>query len=347
MVFSMQAFMTILKEKHFLIEYTVNDISNELENIFFVHPYSLDIWRAFPHVLLIDATYKTNKYNMPFVQIVSTTSTNKTFSIDFSFIVNEKEESYNSVLTCLRSTQDKCMLPRVIVTDKKFALMNACQQVSPGAARLLCRWHIIVNITDNCRQFIKSLCEWEAFRAMWTVLVESPTLTLYNKNYEKIRSMLRKYPHVLDYLDKNWLLKYKEMFVSVWIDQHLNFEERTTNRVESQHARLKKYLIPNNKYSLERFIGDIDRFVRSQFPAIYDSFEKSMIFRNQEHDFNCLKELRGSVALEALDKIVGEIRRLYAHPIDSSNCGCKVRHSCGLPCACMLSPYFNSGIVMQ
>ncbi|MFQ6637286.1 hypothetical protein Gotur_012899, partial [Gossypium turneri] len=80
-------------------------------------------------------------------------------------------------------TLEECMYPRVIVTDKELALMNACQQVFPDATRLLCRWHITENIKKHCRQSIKSKHEWDSSRAMWTVLVESPTWILYTENY--------------------------------------------------------------------------------------------------------------------------------------------------------------------
>ena len=66
------------------------------------------------------------------------------------------------------------------------------------------------------------------------------------------------------------------MFVSVWIDQHLNFGQRTTNRVESAHSNLKKFLDDTNT-SLDKFIGFIDRFMRSQLESIYDSLEKSRV----------------------------------------------------------------------
>ncbi|KAK5772236.1 hypothetical protein PVK06_048516 [Gossypium arboreum] len=133
-----------------------------------------------------DATYKTNKYDLPFVQIVGVTSTNKTFSIAFAFIINEKEENYNWALTYLKLTLEECMYPRVIVTDRELVLMNACQQVFLDATRLLCRWHITENIKKHYRQSIKSQHEWDSFRAMWAVLVESPTWILYTKNYRKL-----------------------------------------------------------------------------------------------------------------------------------------------------------------
>nr|KAJ0215267.1 hypothetical protein LSAT_V11C300112960 [Lactuca sativa] len=125
--------MGSLKDKKFVIKFFVNNISNELENLFFIYG------KQIPHVLIIDATYKTNKYAMPFVEIVGVTSTNKTFNIAFAFITNEKEESYKWVLRCLRLTLEKCMQPRIIVTERELALVNACQQVFPYATRLLCR----------------------------------------------------------------------------------------------------------------------------------------------------------------------------------------------------------------
>nr|KJB24588.1 hypothetical protein B456_004G152900 [Gossypium raimondii] len=273
-----------------LIQFSVNNISNELENLFFIHPRSLDIWRAFPHVLIVDATYKTNKYDLPFVQIGGLTSTNKTFSIAFAFIINEKEENYNWALTCLKLTLEECMYPRVSVMDRELALMNACQQIFPDATRLLCRWHITENIKKHCRQSIKSQHEWDSFRAMWTVLVESPTWILYTENYRKLQSILSEYPGVLKYLDQVWLSKYKEMFVSVWIYRHLKFGERTTNRVESQHVKLKKYLCAKNS-SLDKFVGCIDQIVKSQLTSIYESFEKSRIVLKHIHNLPCFRLL--------------------------------------------------------
>ncbi|KAL4564511.1 hypothetical protein LXL04_028575 [Taraxacum kok-saghyz] len=53
------------------------------------------------------------------------------------------------------------------------------------------------------------------------------------------------------------------MFVSVWVDQHLNFGNRKSNRVESQHAKLKRYLESSNS-KLDRFVQRIDEIVQLQ-----------------------------------------------------------------------------------
>ncbi|XP_039010272.1 uncharacterized protein LOC120138964 [Hibiscus syriacus] len=124
----MQVLMSLLHSNGYVHDFSTNDVTNELEALFFVHPTSFKIWRAFPHVLMIDATYKTNKYNMSFVEIVGVTSTRKIFCIAFAFISEEKMDNYKWVLECLKLTLDECMLPRVTITDKELALMKACKK---------------------------------------------------------------------------------------------------------------------------------------------------------------------------------------------------------------------------
>nr|KAJ0186779.1 hypothetical protein LSAT_V11C900494370 [Lactuca sativa] len=169
--------------------------------------------------------------------------------------------------------------------------------VFPYETRLLCRWHITKNIRKHCKTLIPLKAKWKSFRAMWSILVESPTWTSYTENYRKL------------------------------------------SRVEGQHSALKKYLQEKN-YSLAKFVGAIDWFMKSQLTAINDSFEKSMIVSKHKHKFLCFDLLRGNVSLKALDMLVEELQQV--HQFDSSNCGCKLQNSCGLPCACMLSTYLNS-----
>nr|XP_043616043.1 PKS-NRPS hybrid synthetase cheA-like [Erigeron canadensis] len=160
-----QVLMAILHSNNYVYEFSTT-ASNELENLFFVHQTSFNIWRAFPHVLIIDAMYKTNYYNLPLVEIVGVTSTNKTFSIAFAFIQKEKTANYTWVLNCLKLTLDSCMYSRVIVIDRELVLVNACKEIFPDAAQLLCRIHISRNIFDHCRQTIKSTRDWCNFNAL-------------------------------------------------------------------------------------------------------------------------------------------------------------------------------------
>nr|GEX92322.1 hypothetical protein [Tanacetum cinerariifolium] len=328
----MQVLMSLLHINRYVYEPFINPVTNELQALFFVHSTSYEIWRAFSHVLIIDATYKTNIYKMSFVQIVGVTLTGKTFCIAFVFISEEKTDNYKWALEQLKLTLNECMSPRVIVTDRELALMKACEIVFPQASRLLCRWHIGQNIVKNCKQTIRS----------WKLLEDSPKWISYTENCEKLQTFLSKYPRVLKYVHDNWLDKYKQHFVSAWIDRSLNFGNRATNRVESQHVKLKDYMTCHN-YTLDKFVFCIDKIVKSQLTAINESFGISEISRYHKHNIPCFSLIRGVVSNEALDLMVKETERSNGFQLDSSTCGCQLHNSCGLPCACRLALYVNSG----
>ena len=76
------------------------------------------------------------------------------------------------------------------------------------------------------------------------------------------------------YLNTVWLTPYKEMFGSVWTDKYLNFGNHTTNRVESQHAKTKRYFDTaqlDSANSLKR----IDVVVNSQYTTIKASLSST------------------------------------------------------------------------
>ncbi|KAL6541943.1 hypothetical protein OROGR_011429 [Orobanche gracilis] len=156
--------------------------SNQVQDLFFINPISMKMWRAFPHVLILDPTYKTNRYHLPFLEIVGLTSTNKTFCIAFAFIRNEKIDNFKWVLHCLIQTLEDYMLPRVIVTDRDLALMEACRYVFPKASRILCRYHIFENIRKHHRPSFDSQTDWDKFTSWWNRVINSPTIDEYVQN---------------------------------------------------------------------------------------------------------------------------------------------------------------------
>ncbi|KAJ9542274.1 hypothetical protein OSB04_028780 [Centaurea solstitialis] len=298
-------------------------------NLFIIHPNSLELWRAFPQVLVIDARYKTNSYHMPLLEIVGVTSTNKTFSIAFVFMHEEKVPNYIWALECLKSNIYDNFYPSAIVTDRELALINACKKVFPTAKRLLCRWHINHNVINHCRPMIQNSQEWSSFYQSWSSLLESPNEEVYKYHLAKLQEKLLNYPGVWNYVNGVWLTPYKEMFV----DQYLNFGNHTTNRVESQHAKLKKY-IESPRADLQNFLSHIHQVIQSQDTSIKASFEMSRNIRKHLFKDDQFNILRGFVSFNALDMIFNENKRIFAE-----QCGCKLRTSHGLPCAHELALY--------
>ncbi|XP_048493313.1 protein FAR1-RELATED SEQUENCE 5-like [Beta vulgaris subsp. vulgaris] len=74
------------------------DEMGRVTHTFIAHPTSVNLVRTYPHVLHIDATYKTNKYLYPLVEIVGVTPTNKNFLVAWALLQHEDVESYLDVV---------------------------------------------------------------------------------------------------------------------------------------------------------------------------------------------------------------------------------------------------------
>ncbi|KAI3732824.1 hypothetical protein L1987_64033 [Smallanthus sonchifolius] len=295
--------MQILKNLFFskkYVYYTREDpATNIVEEIFFVHQKSYKMWRAFPHVLMIDATYKTNMYKLPFVQVVGVTSTHHSFCVAHTFISKEREENFVSVLLQIK-------------------------------AMLLSVWSRMASFTDE---------DWTNFKYSWLVLCESPMLDIYQYNFNRIYERLyaAKRGRVIDYVTKNWLDPYKENFVSAWSNRNLNFGQHITNRVKSQHSLLKSYL-RNANSSLDRLVGFVDEIVSDQYYQLQFGFGTSLIRKMDSHiAIELFDNLHGKVSHKALDLLENEWYKLSHIRKQNATCGCQLFSSCGLPCACRLA----------
>ena len=72
-----------------------NDDKGQLTHLALKSPLSTDIWRKHPDVMLLDCTYKTNKYGLPALNIVGVTNQNTSFQIAFILIKKETEIDFN------------------------------------------------------------------------------------------------------------------------------------------------------------------------------------------------------------------------------------------------------------
>ena len=335
---------SLLQEKRYFYQFTTNNKNGRLENLFFIHPTSMTLWRAFPWVIEIDSTYKTNIYNMPLVEIVGVTSTGKTFSLAYAFIVNEREANYQWVLRCLKSTLADSFAVRVVLTDRELALMRALKVVMPEAKQLLCRYHIWQNIIKHCEPALrmKKDVNIDRLNVWWKKVYQSRTFDEFKSNEKELKEKLAGFPGVYKYLTDNWLSPYREQFVSCWVDEHLNYQNHTTNRVEAEHHLLKEEL--RGKCTFTRILQCVDSVLISQEAEIRGQLGYSNGTRKGKHNYNCMKDLLGKVSLKALDIMADEIVRLdKVLKRHVNKCGCKVQSSCGLPCACKIAEYMQRG----
>ncbi|XP_045830917.1 protein FAR1-RELATED SEQUENCE 5-like [Trifolium pratense] len=148
----MQHLMKCMTEGKYLYNHRVIPGTETMSDIFWAHLDSVKIFNTFPTVVMMDSTYKTNKYRLPLFEIVGSTSTGRTYPVGFAFLSQEKEDKFVWALQSIRGMllcQDDM---KVIVTDRDQALINAVNIVFPKCTPLICRYHIQMNIKAN---FIK------------------------------------------------------------------------------------------------------------------------------------------------------------------------------------------------
>lgn len=126
---------------------------------------------------MIAATYKTNKFKMPLVQVAGMINCSKMFILGNAFIKNETTEDYRWVT---RRVQKFCLgcadEPKVICTARELASVSAIEEEFPEATNFLFRWHIMKNVLSNIKGHCPGVYAEKVVSSLksWNKLVDSP-----------------------------------------------------------------------------------------------------------------------------------------------------------------------------
>ena len=85
---TMQAFANQLDEQGFWNRMQL-DNGGRVTAVLFAYPESLAYLKAYPDILFLDCTYKTNKYGMPLLDIIGIDACQRSFCIAFAFLSGE------------------------------------------------------------------------------------------------------------------------------------------------------------------------------------------------------------------------------------------------------------------
>jgi len=157
---AMSAFFVALTNASFVCK--LRTINRVVEGLFFAHPMCCKFFSTWGGPLFVDATYKTNRYGMPLVEVVGSTPMNKSYTLAYCFLSAECQSDYEWFLDCLRSALGESKLD-VITTDRERALMNAIAKVFPESLNVLCLWHIRRNVVTNCARHFANHSELDDF----------------------------------------------------------------------------------------------------------------------------------------------------------------------------------------
>jgi len=227
--------------------------------------------------------------------------------------------------------------------------MKAVGNVFPESYVMSCCFHVQANVKQRCildykyplgkkdGKEVKPRDVVKKTTRAWKDMVESSTQELYANALVEFQDAYSDFPLFLKYA-MTTLNEVKKKIVRTWTDHVLHLGCRTTNRVKSAHALVKKYL-DNSVGNLGTCWEKIHDMLVLQFAVIQTTFGQSVTAL--EHRFKNVTlypDLGGHVSRWALDNIALEESR-YKETLcmDKEICGCVQRTSYGLPCACEIA----------
>ena len=87
------AVLTRLERDGFFYKFVLDE-EQRLQSLFFAYNESIKLYEQFHHVILMDCTYETNKYNLPALNICTVTGSNKTITVGLCLLPGETEDHF-------------------------------------------------------------------------------------------------------------------------------------------------------------------------------------------------------------------------------------------------------------
>lgn len=225
-----QHLFKLIEEANYVYWIRKKDDSEVVRDIFWAHPDSVKLLNIFPIVLVMDSTYKTNKYRQSLFEIVGMTSTELTFAVAFAYMESEQTENFCWVLDKLKQLfVNKDVCPQVIVTDRDLALMKAIEVVFPNTINLLCTFHINKNVGAKRKQHVVKDMQ-ETIDNLWNDVCYATDEAEYEQNLRELEHACFDCSEFINYVKDTWLTPHRHRFVKAWSDRVLHLGNTTTNR---------------------------------------------------------------------------------------------------------------------
>ena len=302
------------------------------------------MYREWPECLIIDATYKTNRYGMPLIDIMGVSTLSMSYYFGFAFIANEKDNDYLWLVKMLQRTFDELNLPypQVICTDRELALIKAIGKVFPDTNHTLCVWHINKNVTAHCKKSFSSEEEWTEFYDYWRCVVMAPVKTEFTQFWTHLwQKYSPTHRECLEYLHREWW-PWRHTFLAYKTNKFLHLGLTVTSRAEGGHSVLKKYLQVSTG-DLKVVTDKIKLMITNQEIEIRAAVEKAQILRPYKLRGRELALVLNRIAPKTLDIVADQWKKMVEEREGPQTvCRNILNKTMGIPCSHKLAEILNT-----
>ncbi|CAG2191830.1 unnamed protein product [Mytilus edulis] len=253
----------------------INDDVEEVPQFLFVHQSEtqkrlLNIYGQ--EICLLDATYKTSRYDLPLFLVC--VNTNVGYSVVASFIVaNENRYTIQEALIKLRDW-NPMWKPKYFMCDFDLREIWALEQTFEGLMVYLCDFHREQAWHRWLRE-IKHDCidEKDEIKKMLREIADADSAESYANALQQLRSsdIFKAKVSLRNWLENKWLLNCKR-WSKLFRNSLFNIRVNTTNGLERQHKELKEnYLTEYIDKSLSSMVTSL---VTKYLPDSYERYKE-------------------------------------------------------------------------
>ncbi|CAG8623317.1 2752_t:CDS:2, partial [Cetraspora pellucida] len=244
----------------YMFTYSVNN--NRLHCLFFTTHSAVVKFKQYSKVLLMDATYKTNRFGMPLLLISGIDAMDITFLIASRLLTNETIPSCCWIFQQLKQLIGDTTFYSIqtLLTDREHALISAVRTEALHIKHQLCIWHVEQNIIRNLNhklkeRFILFIKDFKVvmfefienqFKVLWNhLLAEYPEANSYMTDQQKPLAQITQFSlpchHVLfvhivnkkvisvGYIGAHWIVSLAKLNTDMSQSEENNFTEFTTS----------------------------------------------------------------------------------------------------------------------
>lgn len=196
-----------------------------------------NMYRKFPELILVDATYKLLDLRMP-VYLVLCIDGNGLSEIVAMFILAEETKAViEAAVGVFRKLNPACNETKVVMSDKDFTEREAFTSCFPGASLNICLFHTLRSFRREitCEKMGITSAERHRCLEVLTGLAYFKSPEAFDRHLHALNNISSS---VKEYIELNWI-PIKDQWVSCFKDNTLNLGERTNNRLETTFSKIK------------------------------------------------------------------------------------------------------------
>ena len=338
------------------------DSDNRVQYLFFAHRKQVEMQRANPDVLMMDCTYRTNKYRMPLLHILGCTNLQTFFSAGFCFLRNETDlDYYWAVSTFIHKMRSPP--PRVFISDHEDALKSAVSQLLPRVPQLLCIGNVNRNVQTKAQRAWrtadgKTKAERKAmedhraaFMGRWAQVVYSKTEAEFQSKWDTLLSDCKSQDGLCEYLQQ-YQYPVRHQWARAWTSQYRHYDTTSTSPIEGMHKVLKDYLV-TSAGNLLRVVERIDHMVENQYHKYRNDIASARNTIKHEHRLEKMPflpvDIHQTITPPAIEHVrkQNELRKKHQRECRSPPCTGSFERINGLPCYHTLQAMENAGTSLR